>query len=73
MRKTDATTLGMALGFVIAPLCGQIMQGRFIPKKVCATAPLEAVWYAVFIVKVAVIGAVVVIFSIAIERWGGKA
>ncbi len=72
VRKTIATSLGTAFGFVIGLLWNQVVQGGLALAGVTTTAPANAVAYVSFIVTAIVVTVVMIIFIIVIGRWGSK-
>ncbi len=72
VRKTIATSLGTAFGFVIGLLWNQVVQGGLSLAGVTTTAPSGAIPYVQFIVTAIVVTVVMIIFIILIGRWGSK-
>ncbi len=73
VRRTIATSLGTAFGFVIGLLWNQVVQGGLALAGVVTTAPKDAVSYVYFLVTAIVITVVMIIFIIVMGRWGSKA
>ncbi len=73
VRRTIATSLGTAFGFVIGLLWNQVVQGGLALAGVVTTAPKDALSYVYFLVTAIVITVVMIIFIIIMGRWGSKA
>lgn len=73
VRKTIATSLGTAFGFVIGLLWNQVVQGGLSLAGVMTTAPSNPMAYGYFIITAVVVTVVMIVFIIVIGRWGGKA
>ena len=72
VRKTIATSLGTAFGFVIGLLWNQVVQGGLALAGVVTTAPKDTIAYVSFIVTAVVITVVMVVFIVVVGRWGSK-
>ncbi len=72
VRKTIATSLGTAFGFVIGLLWNQVVQGGLSLAGVTTTAPAGAIPYLQFIITAVVVTVVMILFIILIGRWGSK-
>ncbi len=73
VRKTIATSLGTAFGFVIALLWNQVVQGGLAVAGISTTAPTNLEGWATFVVTAVVLTVVMIVLIIVIGRWGGKA
>ena len=73
VRKTIATSLGTAFGFVIGLLWNQVVQGGLSLAGVATTAPADPLAYGYFIITAVVVTVLMIIFIILVGRWGGKA
>lgn len=72
VRKTIATSLASAFGFVIALIWNQVVQGGLALAKVSTTAPADPLAYVVFIVTAVVLTVFMVGLIIIFGRWGSK-
>ncbi len=72
VRKTIATSLASAFGFVIALLWNQVVQGGLAVAKISTTAPSNLTDWAVFLVTAIVLTVVMIVFIILISRLAGK-
>lgn len=72
VRKTIATSLAAAFGFVIALLWNQVVQGGLAAAGVSTTAPKDWAGWAYFVVTAVVLTVVMVVFIVLAGRWGGK-
>ncbi len=72
VRKTIATSLAAAFGFVIALLWNQVVQGALAAAGVSTTAPKDWTGWAIFAVTAVILTVVMIIFIIVIGRWGSK-
>lgn len=72
VRRTIATSLATAFGFVIALLWNQVVQGGLALAKVSTTAPADPLAYVVFIVTAVVITVIMVTLIVVFGRWGSK-
>lgn len=72
VRKTIATSLAAAFGFVIALLWNQVVQGGLAAAGVSTTAPKDWPGWAIFVVTAVVLTLVMIVLILVISRWGGK-
>jgi hypothetical protein len=72
VRKTIATSLASAFGFVIALLWNQVVQGGLAVAKISTTAPGDLTAWAIFLATAVVLTVVMIIFIILISRLAGK-
>ncbi len=72
VRKTIATSLASAFGFVIALLWNQVVQGGLVVAGVSTTAPSNLTAWAIFLVTAIVLTVVMIIFILLISRLAGK-
>ena len=72
MRKTIATSLTTAFGFVIALLWNQVVQGGLALANVSTAVPAGPLDYVTFIGTAVVITVVMVALIILFGRWGSK-
>lgn len=72
VRKTIATSLTTAFGFVVALLWNQVVQGGLALAQVSTTAPATPVAYLVFIGTAVMITVIMVTLIILFGRWGSK-
>ena len=73
VRKTSATSLGTAFGFVIGLLWNQVVQGGLSLAGVATTAPADPLAYGYFIITAVVVTVLMIIFINLVGRGGGKA
>jgi hypothetical protein len=72
VRKTIATSLTAAFGFVIALLWNQVVQGGLSLANVSTTVPANPTDYILFIGTAVVITVFMVALIILFGRWGSK-
>jgi len=72
VRRTIATSLSTAFGFVIALLWNQVVQGGLAVGGVSTTAPDDLAGWLYFVVTAVVLTVVMIVFIILFGRWGGK-
>ncbi len=72
VRRTTATALAAAFGFVIALLWKEVVMGGLNIAGVDLTADGGWVDWAIFAVIAVVLTVVMIIFIIIMSRWGGK-
>lgn len=72
VRRTIATSLAAAFGFVIALMWNQVVQGGLSLAGVSTTAPRDAIQYAVFIVTAVVITVIMIVAIVLVGRLAGK-
>ena len=72
VRKTMATSLAAAFGFVIALLWNQVVMGGLKLAGVDTQAPADALAYVVFIVTAVIMTVVMIILIILFSRRGSK-
>jgi hypothetical protein len=72
VRKTIATSLAAAFGFVIALLWKEAVMGGLTTAGITLTP--EGGWsgWVIFVVTAIVLTVVMIVFIIVISRWGGK-
>lgn len=76
VRKTVASSLGAAFGFVIGLVWAQVVLGGFATGGINLqgnVTPGNWTGWAIFMVTALVVTVVMVILIIYISRWGGKA
>ncbi|MFQ5884096.1 MAG: DUF5654 family protein [Thermoplasmata archaeon] len=73
VRKTIATSLATAFGFVIALLWKEVVLGGL--KTAGVTTDVAGGWmgWSIFISSAAVLTVMMILFIILVSRWGGKA
>ena len=72
VRRTIATSLAAAFGFVIALLWNQVVQGGLSLAGISTSAPKDPFEYGKFIVTAIVITVVMVVFIVFVSRLAGK-
>jgi uncharacterized protein DUF5654 len=72
VRKTIATSMASAFGFVIALLWNQVVQGGLSAAGVNTTAPKDWAGWGLFVVTAVILTVVMIIFIILISRLAGK-
>ena len=72
VRRTIATSLAAAFGFVIALLWNQVVQGGLALAGVNTALPKDLISYVGFIVTAIVITVVMIVFIILVSRLAGK-
>lgn len=72
VKKTIATSLAAAFGFVIALMWNQVVQGGLAVAGVNTQAPDDAIKWLGFVVTAVVITVVMIVLIIVIGRWGSK-
>lgn len=72
VRRTIATSLTTAFGFVIALLWNQVVQGGLALANVSTSVPATPLEYVVFIGTAVVITVTMVVLIIVFGRWGSK-
>ncbi len=72
VRKTIATSMASAFGFVIALLWNQVVQGGLSAAGVSTTAPANWAGWGIFVVTAVILTVVLIIFIILISRLAGK-
>ena len=72
VRRTIATSLTAAFGFVIALMWNTVVTSGLKVAGVNTAAPNTAVDWAYFVVTVVVITVVMVVFIILFSRWASK-
>ena len=72
VRKTIATSLTTAFGFVIALVWNQVVQGGLALANVSTIAPSDPLAYGVFIVTALVLTVIMVVLIVVFGRWGSK-
>ncbi|MEM0344236.1 MAG: DUF5654 family protein [Thermoplasmata archaeon] len=72
VKKTIATSLAAAFGFVIALMWNQVVQGGLAVAGVNTQAPDDAIHWLGFVVTAVVITVVMIVLIIVIGRWGSK-
>lgn len=72
VRKTIATSLAAAFGFVIALIWKEVVLGGLSIAGINLAGGTETVGWIVGVVTAAVLTIVMIIFIIVISRWGGK-
>ncbi len=73
VRKTIATSLGAAFGFVIALVWSNVVLGGLALTGAPLTAPKDAMGLVIGIVTALVLTIFMIVLIIVIGRWGGKA
>jgi len=73
VRKTIATSLGAAFGFVIALVWSNVVLGGLALTGAPLTAPKDAMSLVIGIVTALVLTIFMIVLIIVIGRWGGKA
>ncbi len=73
VRKTIATSLGAAFGFVIALVWSNVVLGGLALTGAPLTAPKDAMGLVIGIVTALVLTIFMIGLIIGIGRWGGKA
>jgi len=73
VRKTIATSLGAAFGFVIALVWSNVVLGGLALTGAPLTAPKDAMGLVLGIVTALVLTIFMIVLIIVIGRWGGKA
>ena len=73
VRKTIASSLGAAFGFVIALVWSNVVLGGVALTGAPMTAPKDAMGLVIGIVIALVLTIVMIILIILIGRWGSKA
>jgi uncharacterized protein YqhQ len=71
-RKTIATSLGAAFGFVIALVWSNLVLGGLDLAGASLTKPTDTTQFVVGLVTALVLTIVMIIFIIVIGRWGSK-
>ncbi len=73
VRKTVATSLGTAFGFVIGLVWSQVVLGGFAVAGINLTTGKPDVWgWLAFMVTALVVTLIMVVLIIFIGRWGNK-
>ncbi len=72
VRKTIATSLATAFGFVIALLWNQVVQGGLAVANISTTAPAGLVPWLEFLATALVLTVVMIVFIILVSRLAGK-
>ncbi|MEM2891371.1 MAG: DUF5654 family protein [Thermoplasmata archaeon] len=72
VKKTIATSLAAAFGFVIALMWNQVVQGGLAVAGVNTQAPDDPIHWLGFVVTAVVITVVMIVLIIVIGRWGSK-
>lgn len=72
VRKTIASSLGTAFGFVTGLVWSQVVLGGFAVANITLTAGTDMGEWAVFTVTALVVTVVMVILIIFVSRWGSK-
>jgi hypothetical protein len=72
VRRTIATSLAAAFGFVIALIWKEVVLGGLSIAGVNLTGGTEALGWVYGMVTAAVLTVVMIVFIIIISRWGGK-
>lgn len=72
VRRTIATSLAAAFGFVIALIWKEVVLGGLSIAGINLTGGTEPVGWVYGMVTAAVLTIVMIIFIIVISRWGGK-
>lgn len=73
VRRTIATALAAAFGFVIALLWKEVVMGGIAVAGVSLTAEDGITGWLVFMGTAVVLTVMMIVFIIVISRWGGKA
>jgi uncharacterized protein DUF5654 len=72
VRKTIASSLGAAFGFVIALVWSNVVLGGLAVANAPLTAPKDATGLVIGIVTALVLTIFMIVLIIVVGRWGGK-
>lgn len=73
VRKTIATSLGAAFGFVIALVWSQVVMGGLAVAGVQLQAAGDLTGWMIGTLTAVVLTVVMIVLIVVISRWGGKA
>jgi hypothetical protein len=72
VRKTIASSLGAAFGFVIALVWSNVVLGGLTLAKAPLTAPTDAMGLVTGIVTALILTIFMIVLIVTVGRWGGK-